>query len=107
MPRAAVTAKRPLPDLEATLSSLNVEVLKWFAAPLPGQTPGHKAELVNYLLAQLRDPAMLGSLLDSMTTEQRDVIAEVSHPLDGVYDAEVIHAKYPSAAVPVVTDGYY
>src|SRR3954470_22949820 len=107
MPRTARSKARLLPALNPTLLSLNVEILKWYAAPLPGQIPTRKGDLVDYLLAQLLDPEALSSLIGALSAEQRGVIAEVVHALDGIYSEEVIRAKYPAAPLPLVKDGYY
>ncbi len=63
MPRATRIENRKIPILNPTLVGLNVDVLKWYAAALPGQVPARKGYLVAYLLAQLLDPEVLSSLL--------------------------------------------
>jgi len=87
-------------QLRDALTSLTVDQLKWYAVLFPGGTPQRKPELVSRIEERLRDPSEMGRLWAALSPIEQQVVAEAVHELNGRYDAEVIPAKYPSAAPP-------
>src|SRR4029079_9265199 len=99
MPRAQTSAP-VLPNLEVSLFRLNVDDLKWYTGVLPGNTPPRKGDLVATLTHALTDPAALRKLWSQLTAVQQQGVAEVVHNLGGLYNADLIEAKYPGSQTP-------
>lgn len=96
-----------LPKLADCLWGLTVDDLKWYAPLLPGRTPTRKAELVEAFTSLLTTPASLARLWGTLTPGQQQVVAEVVHRAGGLYDGEVIAAKYPAVEAPALPQQYY
>ena len=77
-----------------------MDQLKWYAVLFPGGTPQRKDELVNWIEERLCEPREVRRLWAALTPIEQQVVAEAVHELNGRYDAQVIPAKYPSAAPP-------
>jgi hypothetical protein len=89
-----------LPNLDVSLFRLNVDDLKWYTGVLPGNTPPRKGDLVATLTHALTDPAALRKLWSQLTAVQQQIVAEVVHNLGGLYNADLIEAKYPGSQTP-------
>ncbi len=105
--RAPTPDAPALPKLAESLWGLTVEDLKWYAPLLPGRAPTRKAELVDAFVRLLTDPAGLARLYGALTPGQQRVVAEVAHRGEGLYDPEVVAAKYPDVAPPASPHQYY
>lgn len=100
MPQAQATPTPTLPTLVESLYSLTVDALKWYASRLPGKAPTRKAELIDAIVALLTDPTELGTLWQQLTPLQQQVVGEIVHRQQGIYDSVVITAKYRGASAP-------
>jgi hypothetical protein len=89
-----------LPPLEQSLLRRNVDELKWYAVLLPGKAPTRKGELVAMIVQALTDPEQVTRLWSALTPRQREMIAYVVYHGLGVYDADVIEARYPGVGSP-------
>lgn len=105
--RAPTPDAPALPELAESLWGLTVEDLKWYAPLLPGRAPTRKAELVDAFVRLLTDLAGLARLYGALTPGQQRVVAEVAHRGEGLYDPEVVAAKYPDVALPASPHQYY
>jgi hypothetical protein len=97
-------------ELRESLSSLTVDVLRWYAGALPvAPAVTRKADWVAAIERVLLDPAEVGRLWEQLAPEQREVVALAVHELGGRYDAEVVNARLPRRPRPrsSASLGYY
>lgn len=104
MPRPQPPTASTLPSLVEGLSGLTVDNLKWYAALLPTVPPMRKADITAMMVDALTGVDQVRRLWEMLTPRQQEVVAAALYDNNGVYDLDVVDARFPGVSPPAQPD---